>query len=183
MPDRLLRLVALALCLVPILGAGLARGAVDLPPALRAHAPELRLLGTGRMTWFGLHLYDAALWVPGRGFDFSQPFALAIRYARDFQGRRIAQHTVHEIERLGIHDPAKLARWGAQMERIFPDVRIGDQLTGVYRPGLGADFYHQDRMMGSVADPEFARAFFSIWLDPRTREPKLRERLIGAHEQ
>jgi hypothetical protein len=30
-----------------------------------------------------------------------------------------------------------------------------------------------------VSDTEFARAFFSIWLDERTREPKLRAALLG----
>ena len=38
---------------------------------------------------------------------------------------------------------------------------------------------HRERLLGTVADPEFARAFFSIWLDPRARDPKLRARLIG----
>jgi hypothetical protein len=66
------------------------------------------------------------------------------------------------------------------MEQIFPDVRAGDTLIGVYRPGAGAQFYHQERLVGQIDDPEFARAFFSIWLDPRTREPRLRERLIGV---
>lgn len=35
------------------------------------------------------------------------------------------------------------------------------------------------RLVGTIADAEFARAFFSIWLDPRTREPRLREQLTG----
>jgi hypothetical protein len=54
-------------------------------------------------------------------------------------------------------------------------------LAGVYRPGRGVDYYSEDRALGSISDPEFARAFFSIWLDPRTREPSLRERLLGRH--
>jgi hypothetical protein len=139
----------------------------------------MRLIGSGKMTWFGLHIYDVALWARGRTVDFSQAFALAIRYSRDFDGERIAQRSVTEIERLGFRDETKLARWGREMARIFPDVSAGDKLTGVYLPGAGVQFYHQDRPIGTIADAEFARAFFSIWLDPRTREPGLRERLIG----
>lgn len=156
-----------------------ARAAVELPGTLRQAAPDLRLVGSGRMTWLGLHIYDVALWAPGRSVDFAAPFALAIRYSRDFPGERIAQRSVTEIERLGYRDQTKLARWGREMARIFPDVSAGDKLTGVHLPGAGAQFYHQDRPIGTIADSEFARAFFSIWLDPRTREPKLRERLIG----
>ncbi len=171
--------LAVTACLLCVLAAGPARAGVDLPGTLQQSAPDLRLVGSGKMTWFGLHIYDAALWAPGRNVDFSQAFALAIRYSRDFGGDRIAQRSVAEIERLGYRDEAKLARWGREMARVFPDVSAGDKLTGVYLPGEGAQFYYQDRMVGTIADAEFARAFFSIWLDPRTRDPRLRERLIG----
>jgi hypothetical protein len=177
MLDRFTKGLVLA---VTLLGAGLACAAVDLPGSLLRDRPELRLLGSGRMTWYGLHIYDVALWAPGQRFDFSSPFALAIRYTRDFKGKRIAERSAQEIERLGLDDREKLARWTAQMERIFPDVQAGDTLIGVHQPGVGAQFYHHERMAGRVDDPEFARAFFSIWLDPRTREPRLRERLIGV---
>jgi hypothetical protein len=157
-----------------------AHAAVDLPGALQPAAQDFRLLGSGRMSWFGLQLYDVALWSPSARFDASQPFALALRYLRGFKGDRIAERSVAEIERLGLGDPAKRAKWGAEMKRVFPDVVPGDTLTGVYRPGVGAEFFHRDAPIGRIADPEFARAFFSIWLDERTREPKLRERLIGT---
>jgi hypothetical protein len=31
-------------------------------------------------------------------------------------------------------------------------------------------------------DPEFARAFFAIWLDPRTKAPSLRVALLNETE-
>jgi hypothetical protein len=157
-----------------------AHAGVDLPRALTQAAPQMRMLGSGKLTWFGLHVYDAALWAPAASFDPSAPFALAIRYTRDFKGSRIAERSMQELERLGYSEPGKLSRWGEAMARLLPDVRAGERLTGVYLPGQGAEFYHQDRLLGVIGDPEFARAFFSIWLDPRTREPKLREQLIGV---
>jgi hypothetical protein len=66
------------------------------------------------------------------------------------------------------------------MARVFPNVRKGESITGVNRPGVGAEFFHEGRPTGLVRDPEFARAFFDIWLDPRTREPGLRNSLFGA---
>ncbi|WP_394791201.1 chalcone isomerase family protein, partial [Rhodoferax sp.] len=67
-----------------------------------------------------------------------------------------------------------------EMTRVIPDVKKGEHLTGVNRPGAGAQFYYQGKAIGSIADPEFARAFFAIWLDARTREPELRQSLIGS---
>jgi hypothetical protein len=154
---------------------------VDLPAPVRQALPEWRPLGDGRLRWFGLHIYDAALWSGSREFDSDRPFALVIRYARDFKGSHIAQSSVDELKRLGYRDPAKLTRWGQALERLLPDVKAGERLTGVYHPLGGVDLYSEDRALGTISDPEFAHAFFSIWLDPRTREPTLRERLIGRH--
>jgi hypothetical protein len=151
-----------------------------LPDAVRAELPTARLTGEGRMRWFGLLLYDAKLWVDAPAWSWDAPFALDLEYARDFAGTRIAQASADEIRRIGLADGPKLTAWRDAMARAFPDVRKGDHITGVYRPGVGAEFFHQGRSTGPVRDPEFARAFFSIWLDARTREPKLRAALLGT---
>ncbi len=65
------------------------------------------------------------------------------------------------------------------MRRLFPDVAEGDALSGEHQPGVGARFARNGRPLGEVADPGFSRAFFSIWLDPRTSEPGLRAALLG----
>ena len=49
----------------------------------------------------------------------------------------------------------------------------------MYRPGKGAEFFYRDASIGTIEDPQFARAFFSIWLDPRTSAPDLRAALLG----
>jgi hypothetical protein len=68
------------------------------------------------------------------------------------------------------------------MDRVFPDIRPGDRLVGVMVPGREARFYSQDRLLGTVPDPEFARAFFGIWLDERTSEPGLRARMLRLRD-
>ncbi len=179
MSERLLRWLAGAAMALALAPAGAAAVTLPLPEPLARGEAEYRVLGSGRMRWFGLHLYDAALWVTGREHQWDQPFALDIRYARDFSGVRIAEVSADEIRRLGAGDLRRIELWQEQMARIFPDVRKGDHLTGLFRPGIGAEFFHQGRSVGTVRDLEFARAFFSIWLDPRTREPRLRASLLG----
>jgi hypothetical protein len=150
-----------------------------LPAQVIQSAPELEPVGEGRLRWFGLHIYDAALWAKESGWSIDQTVALDIRYARNIPGRRLVETTLDEMRRLGFRDEAAHARWAEAMTRVFPDVRRGERLTGVNRPGEGVAFYHEGRSAGSVPEVEFARAFFAIWLDPRTREPNLRESLIG----
>jgi hypothetical protein len=169
-------LLLLALSIVPLQAAAIA----PLPEPVAQTAPGLRPVGEGRLRWFGLHIYDAALWAKDASWSVDQTFALDIRYARSISGRRLLDTTLDEMRRLGFDDEAALSRWAQAMSGVFPDVRRGERITGVNRPGEGVVFYHDGRATGFVRDVNFARAFFAIWLDPRTREPNLRESLIGA---
>ena len=152
------------------------------PPAhVRQHVSDARLAGTGRLTWFGFHVYDAALFVPP-GFDLAraaeQPFVLELTYARRLDGKGIAEASRDEIARLGFGSEAQRARWHEQMAALFPAVERGRRLAGANLPGHGARFYFDGQFIGAIDDPDFARAFFAIWFDERTRAPQLRESLV-----
>lgn len=151
----------------------LAGGAAALLP------PDWRIQGQGEMRWFGLRLYEASLWAPAGRWQADLPYALELRYARDIASGRLVQASIEEMQRLGSADEARLARWKLELERVFPDVRSGDVIHGLHLPQRGAEFYHQGKLTGRIDDVDFARAFFAIWLDPRTREPALRARLLG----
>jgi hypothetical protein len=150
------------------------------PVAAAAQAVPMREVGAGSLYWFGLHVYDARLSVAGERFDPAQAFALTLRYARELSGERIAETSIDEIRRLGFGTPADHRRWLDEMRRLFPDVRRGDELTGAAAPGRGTQFLLNGRPIGAIDEPEFARAFFAIWFDPRTRSRDLRASLLGG---
>ena len=130
--------------------------------------------GTGEYRWFGFALYQASLWAAD---DPQQaPLALRLEYRRSLSGATIAEASVREMRRLG-SDEASLQRWQRQMAALFPDVRAGDALLGRYHTG-GAEFWFNDRRLGEIADAQFARQFFAIWLDPQTSAPQLRAALL-----
>ena len=141
--------------------------------------PDARAQGGGELSWYGLAVYDGYLWSTDGSFSFDEPFALDLHYQRSLKGAKIAERSVEEIRALGGQDAADLARWGSAMAQIFPDVRKGDHIAGVHVPGKGARFFHNGRPIGEIADPKFARAFFGIWLDPRTSRPEFRTKLLG----
>jgi hypothetical protein len=169
-----------------VLAASPARAAQQnvpaLPVELRASAPSLDLLGQGRLTWWGFHVYDARLYAEDAAFGFDRHFVLEIEYARDFGADDIVDVSVDEMRRLTGADEARLMRWREAMTRIFPDVRDGDRLIGHHDPAGGARFYNAVGPIGAVADPDFARAFFAIWLDPETKTRELRRALLGAED-
>lgn len=145
--------------------------------------PGARLVGEGTLTWFGLRIYQARLYTSAPSIPHNRPvdaeFALELEYARSLKGADIATRSAEEIERLGRGDAASRARWLDRMRTIFPDVRRGDRITGVNRPGRGAGFYLNGKPLGSVDETEFAEAFFAIWFDPQTTDPSLRTGLLA----
>jgi Chalcone isomerase-like len=135
---------------------------------------SLKPYGTGEFRRFGFLVYEAQLWAGNNPTE--PPIALQLTYKREIAGSKIVEASVDQMRALGA-DEQRLTLWAAAMQRIFPNVKPGDQIVGIYRQG-SAVFLHNNREIGQVNDPEFARLFFGIWLDPRTSEPKLRERLL-----
>jgi hypothetical protein len=180
----LLLLPALGPAQAQVGGAAPASAAAMMPaPYVSRYVSDARLAGEGRLTWLGFHVYDAQLFAPARfSLDdpLRQPFVLELTYARKLEGKSIAAASRDEMQRMGLGTSEQQARWLARMEALFPDVDKGRRIAGVNQPGAGARFYVDGVFAGSVEEPEFARAFFAIWLDPRTRAPRLRESLLNG---
>lgn len=168
-------------CLLPLHAAIAAT--LTVPSEIATDIADARLAGAGTFRYFGLHIYDARFWVGAGGYRASavraEKFALELRYARALAGIKIAERSADEMKKLGLGSSAQRADWLARMEKIFPDVQEGSRITGVYLPAQGARFYRDGKPIGEVADPEFAHAFFAIWLDPRTTGGPLREALLS----
>jgi len=161
-----------------MLSALCATASAAAPPHVEEHVKQARVAGSGTFTWFGLRIYDAELWVGEKGYASDAPYVLDLRYARKLDGRKIAEASADEMEKLGAGTAVQRAAWLARMKEIFPDVKEGNHISGVYLPGAGARFYLDGKALATVPDPEFARAFFAIWLDPRTSAKSLRTALL-----
>ncbi len=150
-----------------------------LPASVIQVAPNLKVQGGGELTFFGIAVYDGWFWSPVQGWPNQGPYALDLHYHRDLAGAKIAQRSVDEIARLGYGSPGERARWGQLMTRIFPDVRSGDRITGVYTTAGTVAYFHNGKPIGEIAEPGFAHAFFGIWLDPKTSRSDFRQKLLG----
>jgi hypothetical protein len=180
-----------ALC-IGLLGIAGHCSATVTPPHIAAEVPAARLAGEGTYRWFGLKIYEAQLWVGSQGLPSLSPtapiapttpstpsFALDLQYARSFDGRKIAQKSIDEIENLGLGNDDQHHRWLVQMEACFPHVEEGTHLTGIYLPDSGVRYYRDGKWICEIKDKDFAAAFFAIWLDPHTSAKPLRDALLG----
>lgn len=164
-----------------------ARPVAIAPPAEIGEAlAGARPVGEGLYRHFGFRIYLARLWA-GDGFDaarFDQmPFALELRYERDFDGVDIAERSLQEMRRAGALAATESARWRHALRAAFPDVVKGDRLVGLHDGRGGVRFFHNGRPTGAIDDTGFARRFFGIWLMPSTSAPDLRAALIGPERR
>ncbi|MFB9243238.1 chalcone isomerase family protein [Massilia antarctica] len=169
------RMLWSGLALLAMLACGPAGAA---PAHIDDNLAQARLAGKGSYTWFGLTIYEAELWVGEKGYRADLPFVLDLRYARKLDGAKIAEASAEQMEKIGAGSVAQRAQWLARMKTIFPDVKEGTHLSGVFVPGGGARFYLDGKALASVPEPEFACAFFGIWLDPATSARSLRSALL-----
>ena len=181
--SRLTGLLSAAAALVSAdLHAQPATPAPTTPPELATDLPGATWRGSAVMRFIGMQIYDIRLWSPAAlpAETNGQPLALELVYARKLVGELIASRSIDEMRRIGPFTETQAATWLAAMNKLFPNVQPGDRLTGVQLANGSTRFYFNGQRQGDVADAEFTRLFFGIWLSPRTSEPRLREQLLGG---
>ncbi|QWD67946.1 chalcone isomerase family protein [Polynucleobacter sp. VK25] len=169
---KTIRIVFITALLGFLMPTSFARDPLELPVQLSA----AKLQGSGRLTWWGLHIYDASFYRVGS--LSSSEFALEMRYQKSFSGAAIANRSVEEMKRIGVSD-AQAALWGRELTAFLPNVESGHTLIAIYSPKQGTTFYHDGKQIAQIPGTEFPKAFFGIWLDPKTSAPKLRSELLG----
>jgi len=152
--------------------------AASLPEPLRDVKPELRPLGAATLHWFGLRVYDVALYAQDAAYTTNGSAALSIRYNISIKQRRLLETTLKEWRRMNTSGVVQRERWIQQLAALWPDLKPGDSLTAFRLSNGPTRFYFGDRLLGELPDPAFGPAFFAIWLDAECQYPKMRERLL-----
>jgi len=138
-----------------------------------------KVVGEARLKFLFLKIYDAKLSAANGIWDNNTPFALSLTYLRDFAGEEIASRSIDEMRDIGYKDEVLLAKWYEQMRSVFPNVKEGENITGIMDENQHTHFYHQGKLVGSIDDKTFGQSFFGIWLNEKTSEPKMRKQLLG----
>ena len=148
------------------------------PVHVQAVLSSAKLQGSGRLTWWGFDIYDAALYRSG---NLNSPeFALDFRYQKSFTGIAIANRSADEMKKLGVPD-MQAALWGKELASFLPNVESGQTLTAIYNPKQGTFFYFDGKQIAFIKGVDFSKAFFGIWFDTKTSAPKLRSELLGQN--
>ena len=149
--------------------------------AAAEHLPQedYQLIGSGELKFLFLKIYQAELYAPAPPSGLEAPMLLQINYLRAAPTDRIAKVTFEEMAKQAYASAEQIETWQPQYQQLLPTISAGDSLSFHYRSETEANFYFNHQLLGSIDDPDFARAFLAIWLAPTSSQPELRDALLG----
>jgi hypothetical protein len=150
-----------------------------LPPQVSSTAPGIHPFGKGRHSWWGIRMYDATLWIVGPQWSAAAPHALDIEPGRDVPADTLVNNAIAEMRDLKVGDESKLRIWQAEMKKVLPNVRQGDQVVIFCADTNRTLAYLNNSSTGEVDDPSFCPAVMSVWLHPQTKHQAMRKSLLG----
>lgn len=146
---------------------------------IQPFVPNAEMVGEGRLRVFMLDVYDAQLYAPKGDLNNEEPLALRLSYLRDIPGKKIADRSLDEMRDQDRWSAEQLEAWHEKMLNVFPDVKKGDELTGVLTKNNQTVFLMGGQEIARIEDSNFGTAFFNIWLSEKTGAPTLRKKLLG----
>ena len=153
--------------------AALACMAIPLPDA------KAEPIGEASFKKAIFHLYDASLCADKTPFTMEGKFSLTLDYKRKFKSGQLVNATIVEMSRLSGRDKSEFSALKQPITACFPDVKKGDQITGVSLGASTAEFYLNGQPSCDIEWDGFRHDFFGIWLSDNTRAPKKSRRLRG----
>jgi len=131
-----------------------------------------------------ISVYDAALYLPpdlapNQALD-DIPRRLEVVYRVAAKADRFAEAGNDVLQRLIPSEQLDAMR--GRVDRIhawFPDHKKGDRCAITYIPGRGTELTYNGESLGVIEGPDFAYAYFSIWLADDPACPRLRDALLS----
>jgi hypothetical protein len=150
-----------------------------LPELVESQAPGIRPLGRGRETLWGIHVYDATLWIVGDRFTPALPHALDVEALRIVDADTLVNTAMDEMRRLKLGDASQLASWRLELKRLMPSVKSGDQVVVFCPSDAKTLVYYNGRSQGEVDDETLCPAIMNVWLHPRSKSKEMRKSLLA----
>jgi hypothetical protein len=148
---------------------------------MSAPLPEPKLNPIGEVSYKKaiFHLYDISLCGEKNEFNWNDPFAITLNYKRKFSSEMIMKATMVEMPRLSGRKSDEFEPLREPVSKCFPDVKKGDEITGISHSDDRATFYHNGVKTCDIEWDGFREDFFGIWLSDDSRAPRKSKALRG----
>jgi hypothetical protein len=153
--------------------------AAEIPQVVLKNLKIPFLIGSSRLHFMGLKVYDIALWSEDKNFSYEKKFAIFIHYNMSFSKEDLAKRSIEEIEKLHVLREEESKNYLAQLTKIFSSVKKGDEKMAMFLPGIGVEMFYNGKPNGKVTDLKLARLFIDIWLDEKGSYAKVTREILG----
>jgi hypothetical protein len=91
----------------------------------------------------------------------------------------LVKTAIGEMRDLKVGDESELKTWQAEVKKVIPNVRSGDQIVIFCSDNNRTLVYLNDSRYGEVDEPSFCPAVMSLWLHLQTKHQAVRKSLLG----
>ena len=141
--------------------------------------------GAGLRQKFGLDLYVSALYLPKKNANSNSVInademqAISIKIISNLVTREKFNQVVAEGFEKSSHGKASSAERDAFKGFFSADIKKGDDILLLYKPGKGVGAIINGEYKGLVKGLEFKKALWAIWLGDNPANDKLKDRMLG----
>jgi len=180
------------LVLAAALGTGLAQAkeckGVNFPDKAQVEGSSLTLNGLGlrQATAFKVNVYVAALYVAKNSGDPSvllgstAPSELILQFVRNVGADDLRKGWSEGFEKNAKDQLTALKDRIATLNGWMADVKTGERLTFIRKPGAGLQVDVNGAVKGTIKGDDFAKAFLAIWLGADPPNPEIKAGLLGG---
>ena len=182
----------LVACVVAALGSAVAEAkeckGVSFPDQAQVEGSNLTLNGLGlrKATALKISVYVAALYVAKSSSDpnallaSDTPTELVLQFVRNVGADDIRKGWSEGFENNAKGELPALKERIAELNGWMGDVKTGDRLTFIRKPGTGLQVDVKGAVKGTIKGDDFAKAFLSIWLGANPPNPEVKAGLLGG---
>ena len=182
----------LVIGIVAALGAGVAQGkeckGVTFPDQAQVEGSTLALNGVGlrQATMLKVNVYVAALYVaktssdPNAILQSNAPSELILQFVRDVGAADLRKGWDEGFAKNSKGQLPALQERIATLNGWMADVKSGQKLIFVFKPGVGVHVDVNGTAKGAISGDDFAKAFLSIWLGADPPNPEIKAGLLGG---
>jgi len=189
-PD--MKRILLQTIVVAALGAGIAQGkdckSVNFPDQTQIDGSNLMLNGLGlrQATALKVNVYVAALYVAKTSSDANSllgsntPTKLILQFVRNVGADDLRKGWSEGFEKNSKDQLPALKDRIATLNGWMSDVKTGERLTFIRKPGAGLQVDVNGAVKGTISGDDFARAFLAIWLGADPPNPEIKAGMLGG---
>jgi hypothetical protein len=174
------------------LGAGAAQGkeckGVTFADQVQVDGASLTLNGLGlrQATMLKVNVYVGALYVAKTSSDpktllaSTAPSELILQFVRDVGADDLRKGWTEGFEKNSKDQLPALKERIATFNGWMGDIKAGQRLTFVHKPGVGVEVNVNGAVKGTIKGDDFAKALLSIWLGADPPNPEIKAGMLGG---